>query len=212
MVKYSFKTSQRDRKLARVIHKVKTFHVNRQNTILLLVSIVFAGILLESEAFNSVVKVLGEFGYLSALVLGFLFSFGFTTAPAAATLYLLADHINPLLMAMVASFGAMIGNFLIYNFVKHEFMDEIRYIFSQDLKLEISKFEITITRKMMKSMTFRTVFPALSGILVALPLPTEMFVSILWNMAKYDPRKVFVLSYVFSFIGILALGLFGTGL
>jgi hypothetical protein len=114
---------------------------------------------------------------------------------------------NPLLMTLVASLGAMISNFLIFSFVKHQFLDEMRYILSQDLELEISKFEIVLTRKVMKSQIFRYVILALTGILVALPIPAEMIIAILWNIAKYDTKKVLIFSYIFSFIGILALGI-----
>ncbi len=207
MRKYSFSVSERNRKIGRVIHKVRVFHLNHQNTVLLLLSFVFTYYLVKTGLVNIVVEFLGNFGYLSALVLGFLFSFGFTTTPASATLFFLAKHINPLGMAFIAGIGASVSSLMIYTFVKHQFLDEIRYIFSEELKIEFSRFEITITQSLMRKKWMRILVPALAGILTAMPIPTELIAAILWNIVRYKPQKVLIYSFVFSFIGILIIGL-----
>jgi len=207
MVKYSFHYSERNKKIHRVVHKVRRFRLNHKNIIFMLISFLVTYLLLKSGALYFVVSYLGGFGYFSAFVLGVLFSFGFTTVPAAAGLYFLADQMNPFFMTIIAATGAMMGNFFIYSFVKYSFIDELRYILSNDLRLDFYNFEIAITKRRLKSRSFKYIVPAISGILTALPIPTEMFVSILWNISKLETRNVLLLSYVFSFVGILALGL-----
>lgn len=209
MGKYSFRNSERNRKIGKVVHGVKVFHLKHQNTVLLLLSFVFTYYVIKSGLVNTVVGFLGNFGYPSAFILGFLFSFGFTTTPAAATLFFLAQHINPFLMALIAAVGATISNLIIYLFVKYRLLDEIRYIFSEELKIEFSKFEIVLTQSVMKSRWMRIAVPAFAGILTSLPVPTELVAAILWNVVKYKPQLVLIYSFVFSFIGILALGLLG---
>src|SRR4030043_1706850 len=188
--RYSFSTSERNKKIVRVAYKAKKFHLNHRNIIFLAISLMFTYILLQSEGFYSLVFKLGEFGYFSALLIGFLFSFGFMTAPGAATFYLLGNHLNPFLMAAIGALGAMSSNFIIYYFVKYKALDSIRYTFTNELRLEFSRFEFAVTKKMLRSGFFRDSIPALSGILIALPLPTEMFVSILWNITKLETRNV----------------------
>ena len=212
MEKYSFTVSQRKRKIERVVGKVKTFHLKHQNTVFLLLSFVFTYYLIKTGLVNAVVEYLGNFGYLSALVLGFFFSLGFTTTPASATLFFLAKHINPVGMALIAAIGASISNLMIYLFVKHRLLDEIRYILGEELRLEFSKFEINLTQSVMRSRGMRIFVPALAGILTAMPVPTELIAAVLWNIVRYKPQIVLVYSFIFSFIGILALGLFGAGL
>lgn len=207
MPKYSFPVSQRNKKIHKVVHKVRRFHLNHKNIIFMLLSILFTFVFLKLGFLYATISYLGSFGYLSAFILGILFSFGFTTVPAAAGLYFLSEHINPFFMAIIASTGSMIGNFLIYSFVKHKFIDELRYIFTNELRLDFYRFEIAITKKQLKSRSFRYVIPAISGILASLPIPTEMLVSILWSMSKQDAKNVLLFSYAFSFIGILTLGL-----
>ncbi len=209
MERYSFTVNQRKRKVERVVNKVKVFHLKHQNTVLLLASFVFTYYLIKTGFVSTIVEFLGNFGYISAFVLGFLFSFGFTTTPASATLFFLAKHINPLGMALVAGLGAAISNLMIYLFVKHQLLDEIRYILGEELKLEFSKFEIIVTQSLMRKKWVKIFVPALAGVLTAMPVPTELIASIMWNIVRYKPQIVFIYSFIFSSIGILALGMFG---
>lgn len=209
MEKYSFPSSQRNRKIGRVVHRIRTFHLNHQNTVLLLISFVFTYYLVKTGFVDVTVEFLSGFGYLSALVLGFLFSFGFTTTPASAMLFFLAQHLNPFAMALVGALGAAASNMMIYIFVKHQLLDEIRFILSEELKIEFSRFEIVLTQNVMKKRWVRFTVPALAGIMTAMPVPTELVASVLWNIVRYKPQMVLVYSFIFSFLGILALGLFG---
>ena len=209
MKAYSFPTNERNRKIGRVVGGIRKFHLKHQNTVLLLVSFVFTYYLVKTELVDTVVHFLGNFGYLSALVLGFLFSFGFTTTPASATLFFLGKQLNPFLMALVGAVGAALSNLIIYMFVKYQFLEEIRYILSEELKLEFSKFEITLTQSLMRRKWMKIFVPALAGVLTAMPVPTELVAAVLWNIVRYRPQIVLIYSFIFSFIGILLLGLFG---
>jgi hypothetical protein len=204
---YSYNASKRNKKIGHVVYKVKKFHLNHKNLIFLALSFLFTYLILQFDPFYSLVLKLGDFGYVSALIIGFLFSFGFMAIPGAALFYLLGNHLNPLLMATVGAFGAMISNFLIYYFVRYRAMEGVRYTFTNELRLEFSRFEFAIKKKMLTSWIFRDSIPALTGLMLALPIPTEMIVSILWNMTKLETRNVFLFSYIFNFIGILFLGL-----
>jgi hypothetical protein len=204
---YSYNVSERNKKIGHVAYRVKRFHLNHKNIIFMAISFLFTYFILQLGPFYSVVLKLGEFGYTSALIIGFLFSFGFMTAPGAALFFLLGHHLNPFLMAAVGAFGAMISNFLIYYFVKYRAMEGIRYTVTHELKLEFSRFEFAVKKKVLTSWVFKESIPALTGLMLALPIPTEMIVSILWNMTKLETRNVLLFSYIFNFIGILFLGL-----
>ena len=145
-------------------------------------------------------------------MLGFLFSFGFTTTPASAALFFLGKHINPVAMAAIGAMGAALSNLTIYMFVKYQLLDEIRYILNEDFKLEFSRFEIILTQSVIRKKWMKVFVPALAGVLTAMPVPTELIAAVLWNIVRYKPQLVLVYSFVFSFIGILVLGLFGAGI
>lgn len=206
---YSYPHSQTGNSISHFAGRVKTFNLDRKHTIGLALSILFAYFLLKSSVLSPVIPYLAGFGYISVFVLGILFPLGFTTAPVSAVLYSMSRHFNPFFMALVASLGAMIGNLLIYFFVKTRLTDEIRHICTNDLKFDFYKFELRLTRKRLKSKYFRVLVPVFSGLLISLPIPTEMFVSILWNINRVKIKYVLLLSFIFSFIGLLALALFG---
>ena len=212
MEKYSFPESQRSKKIGKVVRKIRIFHLKHQNTVMLLLSFLFTYYLVKTGLISVVVSFLGNFGYVSAFVLGFLFSFGFTVTPASATLFFLAKNLNPVIMAFVAAVAAGISNLMIYLYVKNNLLEEVRYILTEELKLEFSKFEITLSQQVLKKKWLKFFVPALAGILTAAPIPTELLTAILWSVVRYKIQIVFIYSFIFSFIGILLLGLFGTGL
>lgn len=212
MEKYSYTASQRNRKIGRVVGRIKTFHLKHQNLVILVLSFAFTYYLIKTGLVSATVELLGNFGYVSAFVLGFLFSLGFTTTPASAALFFLGKHINPVAMAAIGAVGAAMSNLTIYMFVKYRLLDEIRYILNEDLKLEFSRFEIVLTQSVMRKRWMRIAVPAFAGVLTAMPVPTELVASVLWNIVRYKPQLVLIYSFIFSFIGILLLGLFGAGL
>ncbi len=208
MAEYSFPDSERKKKIGKVVSKIRTYHLKRQNTIFLIISFVFTYFLVKTGLITLFVTSIGNFGYVSALVLGFLFSFGLTTTPSAATFFYLAQYTNPFIMALIASIGAAISNVMIYKFVKYQLIDEFKFILSHDLKFEFSKFEIVLDHEMMRNSWFRFFVTTFAGILTAMPVSTEMLTSVLWSIGKYSTKRALFYSFVFSFIGILAIGLF----
>lgn len=212
MVNYSFDDSEINRKLKKIVRRVKPLHLKYQNTILLLLSFAFTYYFVKTGMVESAVEFLGNFGYVSAVVLGFFFAFGFTTTIAAATLVFLAKIINPVTMAFLGALGATISNLLVYLFVKHKLLNEIKSILSEDFKIEFSKFEIRLGQSLTKKWWMKILVPALAGILTALPVPTEFIAAILWNIVKYRIELIVFFTFIFSFLGILALGLFGASL
>jgi hypothetical protein len=203
---YSFWHMKKKGDMDKIANNVKTFNLNHKNIGMLLISIALALFLLKSGFLDSLIPHLTKFGYFSVFALGILFPLGFTTAIASAAIYTIAPHFNPLLMALVASAGAMLGNLIIYFFVKYEMLNEVKHIFTNDLKLDFYKFELTLTKRRLKSKAFRILVPVFSGLLIALPIPTEMFVSIFWNITKVKTKYVLLLSFIFSFIGLFFLG------
>jgi len=212
MANYSYHHSENHRKFRRVVHKARTFHLKYQNTLMLLFSLAMTYLLVKAGLVKDFADYLTGFGYASAVILGFFFALGFTTPIASATLIFLARNMNPFPMALLGAMGATIANLLIYLFVRHKLLDEIRYILNEDLKLEFSKFEIKLSYSMTKKWWVKILVPALAGFLTALPVPTEFFAAMLWNIVRYRIERILFFAFIFSFFGILALGLFGISL
>jgi hypothetical protein len=89
-----------------------------KNTLLLILSLVLFLILTKIPEVNAGFKHLGQLGYLGAFITGVLFVSTFTVAPAGLVLYHLAERLHPLEVALLAGAGAMLGDYLIFRFVK----------------------------------------------------------------------------------------------
>lgn len=107
---------------------------------------------------------------------------------------------NIFLAALLAGFGAMIGELIIFRFIRHQFSDEIE-------KLSNEKIISQINSKI--SSVKRYFLPALAVFIISSPLPSEIGISIL-AASRTIPTKVFtVISYVLNTIGILAILIIG---
>lgn len=208
METYSYQKSQRRKRLEKFVRAIIKFHLTHQNLILLILGLIFAYLLFKLKMLYDLTLSLAQFGYWSAFVLGFLFSFGSFTVPAATAIFILSSQFNPFLIAFVAATAAAVSNFLIYKFVKEELLNEMKNVLAKDFRFDMFKLEERITKSIHRSKFLKSFIPTLSGILVSLPLPTEFFVSVLWTIARYNTKEVLFYSFIFSFIGILNIALF----
>lgn len=92
--------------------------------VLLTVSIFLAYALFQANFFEKIALTLNSHGYASMFLGGALFAFGFTAAFAVAMFIELSNTVNPLIGALIAGFGALISDFLIFRFIRLSFQDE----------------------------------------------------------------------------------------
>lgn len=173
------------------------YYWKKRRSILFILSIILSYILLTTPYLREFVHGLGEFGYAGAFVVGALFTSFFTTLPATATLFLLGGELNPFLLAAIGAAGAVVMDYVIYRFVKDDFLEEIED-FSPTLKKDIELF----SQNVRKSKFLRDFVPLLAGLIIASPLPDELAVTML-GITKLDPKKFLFYSYFFNFLGIL---------
>ena len=159
-----------------------------ENFVLLIVSIVIAYFLLNSIEIRSFIDEIGRYIYLLVFAIGFFFDYGFLTAPCISILYLISKKIDPLSIAMIASLSATISNLLIFSFVKFSLVTEIE-LMAKEMNIKTKKLKIN------KSWSF--LIPAISGFLIASPLPDEINAS-LFESVEYDISKTLIISYVFN--------------
>jgi len=203
MKKYSFKIRERNEKVKRIFKKIEKFNLNHKNLIILTVSIFLAYEIITSEHITNILSYAGSFGYIGGFISGILFSYGFSTVPAAAMLFLLAKNLNPFLLALIGAFGGMLGDIIIFKFVRDHLLEEIKFIISEELHLEIS-----FIPKIMCSHVLRKIIPATAGFIMCLPLPGELAM-VLLGITKYEFKRTSLLSYIFNFIGIFTIGIVG---
>jgi len=65
-------------------------------------------------------------GYFGTFLAGFFYAYAFTAAPAAAVLLILAKEQNLYLAGFIAGLGALLGDLVIFHFIRHRFSDEVQ--------------------------------------------------------------------------------------
>lgn len=187
----------------RLVADLQDFEINHFNLILLGTSFAFAYFILGTNFFLPLIDLLSGIGYLSGFLVGLFYSYGFTAAPAASTIFLLAESISPFPLAILGAFGAMISDLLLFTFVRTRVDNELRYIIRHDLHLKIRPI-----RKVMNSRLLKILVPVFAGLITALPLPNE-FAVVLLGSVNYNIRKTAAMSFIFNFIGLLSIAYLG---
>src|SRR3989344_5385775 len=101
-----------------------------KNLTLLFLSFLAVFLLSKWSVFQDLIMRIGELGYLGALIGGILFVFTFTVALAAVILFSLTDFFPLLPLALVAGLGSMLGDFIIFKFVRNRLIEELRPLYN----------------------------------------------------------------------------------
>ena len=164
-----------------------------KNTTLLIISLGLFFYFAQSDVVQAVVKSVGSLGYIGALIAGIFFVSTFTAAPAAVVMFKLAEYLNPLEVALFAGIGAMIGDYLIFRFLKDRVYDELQPAFTR----MGGKYLVDL----FKTPYFAWLLPLIGAIIIASPLPDEAGISIL-GLSKLNKWQFLIISFLLNATGI----------
>lgn len=165
-----------------------------KNLTFLLISLVFAFFLGRYEPFHQFLLNLDGLGYIGAFIAGVFFVSTFGVATGAVTLLVLAESLNIFLLGIIAGAGAVLGDFLLFRFVKDRLLDEIGPIYENLGGDHLNKI--------LHTKHFRWMFPVIGAIIIASPLPDELGVSIM-GIAKMKNKTFLLLSFILNALGII---------
>lgn len=164
---------------------------------LLIIAIVLAYFIFKNPGVNSFVSGLGSLGYLGVFIAGLLISFGFTT-PFAVGFFIVLNPENILLAVFIASLGAVLGDLVIFNFVRVSFQDEFD-------RLENTKIFKEAGNLMEKELGHKLkiyLMYLFAEIVIASPLPDEAGITMLAGLTKIRQYVLGIMSFAMHFIGI----------
>lgn len=164
-----------------------------KNTLLLIASLVAFYFLARTPWLQSGIKEIGNLGYLGAFIVGIFFVSTFTVVPASVVLFKLADNLHPVEVAVLAGLGAMLGDYVIYRFMKDRIFEELAPLFQ--------KLHKNYLRTLFKSPYFSWLLPVIGAAIIASPVPDEAGVSIL-GLSKIRPWQFFLVTFTLNAIGI----------
>lgn len=168
------------------------------NITLLVISLLVTMYILQSGWLDDIVRSFGNLGYFGVLIAGLFFVSTFTFAPAAAILFTFAQELPVIPVALLGAAGAMIGDYLAFNFIREKLLAEINPFLKM---LRIYKpIDIFHTKY------FAWMAPAVGAIVVASPLPDEFGLTLL-GLSKMPKKRFLALMFGLNFIGILIIAL-----
>lgn len=166
---------------------------------LIVLSTLLSVILAKTQIITSVLATTKELELLGTFVAGMFFTSVFTTAPAIATLGELSLGQPILITAALGAAGAVVGDLLIFRFVKDRIASDILILLEH--RGTFKRFGALFKLRFFRWFTY-----LLGGIIIASPLPDELGISLL-GFSHMKTRSFIMLSFVFNFVGVVAIGL-----
>ena len=130
---------------------------------------------------------------LSSFLTGIFFTSAFTTAPAMVVLGKLGATFDIATVALAGGLGALIGDLVIFSFVKGRLSDDLMYLFS---RMKASKLQ-----SLMRFRGFRLILAICGAAIIASPLPDELGLALM-GMSRISLPKFMAVSFAFNTIGI----------
>lgn len=166
---------------------------NHKKAKMYMIVILLMAFLYASGMLPSLILSLHEFEYPGAFAAGLFYSYGMTTPLAIAVFIAMAPTMDPLLLALLGASGAAASDI----FMLRSFADEVGRKIKITKKLE---FAVPEARSLPQKLTLS----AIGGLILMSPLPDEIAVVFL-GISRIDAWKFAILSFVFKFMGILAI-------
>ena len=161
---------------------------------MLLLSIVIGFILFRSKTYPPFHDFLISTGYFDTFFIGILFAYGFTAIPATAIFLILAKEQHIVLAAFIGGLGALIGNLIIFRFIKRQFVEELEKLSREKILARLDKKAPNLLKKYF--------MPVLAGLIIISPLPSEIGISILAALRTMPLKLFLIISYILNTAGI----------
>lgn len=170
-----------------------------KNTALLFLSLVVLFFLSDTEIAHALIKEIGNYDYLGAAAVGVFFVSTFTVAPASVVLFHLSQDFNPYMIAACAGAGAVVGDLLIFRFMKDGVFKELRHLFY--------RYGGSYVSRLLRTPYFAWLTPVIGAIIIASPLPDELGIALM-GLSKIKTWQFVCISFALNTLGIFLVVLF----
>jgi len=162
-------------------------------------SILFAIYLIKKVPFDYISFIADHSLFLASFFAGIFFTSAFTIAPSAVILGSLSLQSGEyMIVAFGGAFGALIGDLLIYFFIKDRLAEDIMNLLGRNRS---RKF-----RNIFHYKFFRFITPFVGALIIASPLPDELGLAMM-GLSKVRLALLIPISYSMNFIGVLIVAL-----
>ncbi len=176
------------------MHFIESYrHWRYKNTTLLIFSIFIFILFADSPVIKGAITHVGEWGYVGAVIAGMFSVMTFTVAPALVVLYYLSERLNIIELMLLAGFGSVLGDFLIFSFFKDKVFVELEPI--------ITRLSRRPFMHIFHSPYFAWMTPVAGALIIASPFPDELGVTLL-SASKLKKWQFVLLSFVLNSVGL----------
>lgn len=165
-----------------------------KNTTLLVISLALFFYFVGTDFVQNIIRQIGDLGYIGAFITGVFFVSIFTVIPATVILFDLAKILNPIMVALLAGAGAVLGDYLIFRYLRDKVFEELSPI--------IDKLGGSSIKKIFLTPYFTWLLPIVGALIIASPVPDEAGVSIL-GLSKIKNWQFVLITFLLNSIGIL---------
>ncbi len=163
-------------------------------TTIFILSLSFAWWLIKSGYLQSSIDTILPLRFAAEIMAGVFYTSFLTCPISVGMLVVLARENNPLLTALLAGFGAVLGDFIIVKFFREKISSDLnkilRYLPAQKINGFLRRFRLDF------------LVPLLGAIIIASPLPDELGL-IMLGISKLKYREIALISYILNTAGIL---------
>lgn len=140
-----------------------------------------------------------EWGYLGIFISGILYVFSFTAPIATALILIFSTNKNIILLGLIAGIGSLVGDMIIFHFIRISFADEIEELSNHKLSIFTLK---KIPQRYQKYLAY-----IIGAIFIATPLPDEIGVTILASSKEVKLKHFGIISYILNTGGIFLIAI-----
>ena len=176
---------------------VKRNHLKR-DILIIATSVTAAVVLVRFGGLGDILTRTQETKLIGSLIAGFFFTSAFTIAPAAVALAEISQTTSLFAVALWGAFGAVLGDLLLFLFIRDSVSDDIRYALRGPKYKKI--FHIFRLHRL------RWLMPILGGLIIASPLPDELGLAVM-GFSRMRAAILIPISFVMNFIGVVIVGL-----
>lgn len=166
------------------------------NTSLLLFSFYILYLLGDTTAVHHFIAYIGTFGYIGAFIVGIFFVSTFTFIPSGVLLFQLAQSLNPFYVALFGGGGAVIGDYLIFRFLKDNVFNELKPIFSH--------LGGNYVVRVLSTPYFAWLAPVIGAIIIVSPFPDELGISLM-GISQMKNWQFLVVTFILNTLGIFVI-------
>lgn len=174
----------------------KSFLVSYKNSLFLIVSLCVLFAVADTPFVHGLIERIASLNLFGSLLAGIFFVSVFTVAPSTLVLLELINHYPIALAALTAGLGAVLGDFLIFRFLKDGVFEELSPLFK--------KAGGGVLTRLLRTPGFRWLAPVLGAVIIASPFPDEVGIALM-GASRISAVQFFALTYTLNTIGIFAI-------